>query len=69
MLSTLPPINHGLGVALELPWSIYRVEFEGDAFKTGRVTGVPLYSARICASTFYKLLKINLRLFLGVNSF
>ena len=24
MLSTLPPINHGLAVALELPLSIYR---------------------------------------------
>ena len=45
------------------------VEFEGVALKTGRVTCVPLYSARRCASTLYKLLKINLRLFLGVIHF
>ena len=30
---------------------------------------MPLYSARSCASTFHKLLKMNIRLFLGVIHF
>ena len=63
----LPPISHGLGVALELPWSIY-CWAGGDALKTGRVTDTfvqfPNY-ARI----FHESLKLNPSLFLGVIHF
>ena len=58
--STLPPISHGLGVGLELPWSIYFGVWGCDELKTGHVTGtlvqrptVPVY--------FQQLLKVKIK--------